>query len=688
MATAASGFLYPSIINNVTISLTENNYSSSIMKKIIPLQFDRAVTITDLVFKYYDASSNSYVEFYRLDSYKTSTDLAFVYTAALIPIPDNEISVAIKILYKYTASDKTYNITKDGIAKLSESSLTPTLNTPTITHYSVAGSKRELSDILGKGYNITKYGQIDVKLSASGKVNATIEKYVIILYPDVASDEYRYEFTESGTVSCRLTSTVTGKYTISIYAIDSRGARTDTYTDTFTVLPYNFPQIRVSAMRLNGYEIETNITFNNISYSPLTVDGTDKNSFSVYYQYKTSSDSTGWNAINLNYVSFGEESSVTVTEIFSDTEEYIIHAVIQDKIAAVESYIIVPQGVPKMVEATDGHISIGMVPDFESSSLLQVSSDIMATDEDGNKRNILEEIDSLESVYALSDHTHHEIYNSAGDTQIIKMGVDNGTYFFRPVDSSVNPVVLGSTSNPYKRLYCDTGTFDSATVGGSAVSTSGHTHSKLYNSSLDDYVSFVKDGNYGYFRPDTADLVYCGSSNRPWYKVFTNRLEVVAAKPVFTFIGSDGGGSTVSGVPNIRVAADGTVSRTTHANSSKTIKHDIKRLGEESTIDASKLYDVEVFQFKYNKGVIDDNDCRHNMILPGFIIEDLDEKYPIAVDKTSDNVKDWTWNANYLLPPMLKLIQEQHKELELQRTEINDLKDELLELKNIITNLN
>ena len=49
--------------------------------------------------------------------------------------------------------------------------------------------------------------------------------------------------------------------------------------------------------------------------------------------------------------------------------------------------------------------------------------------------------------------------------------------------------------------------------------------------------------------------------------------------------------------------------------------------------------------------------------MPGFIIEQMNEVYPIAVDKETDNVKDWAWNSQYLIPPMLKLIQGQHKDI-------------------------
>lgn len=214
------------------------------------------------------------------------------------------------------------------------------------------------------------------------------------------------------------------------------------------------------------------------------------------------------------------------------------------------------------------------------------------------------------------------------------------------------------------------------TVNGKEVSFSGHTHNKIYNSALDEEISFIKDGNYGYFRPNTASLVYCGSSARPWYKVFTERLEVTASRPIFqpTY------DNTTTYATNCYIGSTGILSRTT-TTSSKTIKHDIKELQEDGELSAKKLYNIGVRQFKYNDGVITDTeDARYGKDLVGFIIEELDEIYPIAVDKPSDNVKEWSWNAQYLIPPMLQLIQDQKQEIEELKTKMNKILNALEEM--------
>lgn len=123
--------------------------------------------------------------------------------------------------------------------------------------------------------------------------------------------------------------------------------------------------------------------------------------------------------------------------------------------------------------------------------------------------------------------------------------------------------------------------------------------------------------------------------------------------------------NTCTYLPNTYVGNTGMFTRTTET-SSRTLKHDILELGASEELDAKRLYDVDVVQFKYNDGVITDkNDCRYGKDLSGFIIEDLAEKYPIAVDMPSDNVQEWSWNYRYMIPAMLKLIQEQNERIKM-----------------------
>lgn len=230
-------------------------------------------------------------------------------------------------------------------------------------------------------------------------------------------------------------------------------------------------------------------------------------------------------------------------------------------------------------------------------------------------------------------------------------------------DSSAHELRLGwSSTNPLIKVDETVQTLLTKEVDGQHI----------YHKNGTAVTSVGYESSYYYFRPMSGLNVYCGSTGYPWYKIITQRLEVTKGKPVFTYVGSDGGGSTVSYATNCFVGAGGTLSRTTNT-SSKTVKHDIQPLGVNVEIDAKHLYDVEVVQFKYNEDMLPEEDFRYHQDLPGFIIEDLDKKYPIAIDKDGENIKHWSWNSQYLIPPMLKLIQEQKKEIDELKEKVSNL---------------
>ena len=120
-------------------------------------------------------------------------------------------------------------------------------------------------------------------------------------------------------------------------------------------------------------------------------------------------------------------------------------------------------------------------------------------------------------------------------------------------------------------------------------------------------------------------------------------------------------GDTVDYSTNMYIGTTGILHRTTKT-SSRVVKHDIKPI-ENSDILPEKLYDVDVIQFVYNEGQLGHSSKRYGKELPGFIVEDLVEKYPIAVDIDEEG-KPFQWNEQYLIPPMLALIQQQKKKLD------------------------
>ena len=126
---------------------------------------------------------------------------------------------------------------------------------------------------------------------------------------------------------------------------------------------------------------------------------------------------------------------------------------------------------------------------------------------------------------------------------------------------------------------------------------------------------------------------------------------------------------------NCYIDSAGTISKTS-TTSSKRFKDDVTtELCEE--LNPRSLYDVDIVQFKYKKDYFTNKeDIRYRKDLIGFIAEDIYEKYPICADyhMEDENLVVDGWNQQYMIPAMLKLIQEQHKQLETQQQEIDTLK--------------
>lgn len=81
-------------------------------------------------------------------------------------------------------------------------------------------------------------------------------------------------------------------------------------------------------------------------------------------------------------------------------------------------------------------------------------------------------------------------------------------------------------------------------------------------------------------------------------------------------------------------------------------------------MNPEKLYDVSIVRFKYNKDYLSEkNDSRYDTPLIGMIAEDMDAHYPQACDYDEQG-RPKGWNEHYIIPAMLKLIQDQHKEIE------------------------
>ena len=122
--------------------------------------------------------------------------------------------------------------------------------------------------------------------------------------------------------------------------------------------------------------------------------------------------------------------------------------------------------------------------------------------------------------------------------------------------------------------------------------------------------------------------------------------------------------TTTSSTANMYInSSSGLMARSTA--SSQRYKHDIANLTDVPELDPKALYELPVRAFRFNQDYLPETDDRSDVLVPGFIAEEVDAIYPAAVDYSNGQVE--TWNDRMLVPGLLALIQDLNnrvKELE------------------------
>ncbi len=136
--------------------------------------------------------------------------------------------------------------------------------------------------------------------------------------------------------------------------------------------------------------------------------------------------------------------------------------------------------------------------------------------------------------------------------------------------------------------------------------------------------------------------------------------------------------NTTSGGSNVRILGTNADSfdymMKRYASSSRRYKTEIDDISDDA-LNPSRLYDARVVQFKYKDGYLGEDDQRNGKLVNGFIAEELDDIYPIAVQYENGLPEDW--EPKFLIPPMLKLIQDQKKKIDELEARLEKLEKKL-----------
>lgn len=314
--------------------------------------FKPNVTVYDASYSYYLSICNGSTEYVALSARTWSKGTADR-TITLSQTERADLLDAMVNLKSFTATIKV--VTKSGTTQIgSTSSCTCTVQTtaansgPTMTAFSYKDSRSTTSALTGNNQLfIQSYSYLYVTPGvATAKNGASIVKYAAtcngVTYSNTTGAAINlYEVAKSGTVDVVVTATDSRGYTVS-------------NTQQITVIPYAKPKVSsISLRRTNDIEAEMQLVFNG-SISPITVDGTQKNSLLyVQYRYKlTSATSYGsYTTITSAVTQSGTSFSYSNLELCSldANSSYDFHIYIRDQLntlSALNLYFTVPQGTP------------------------------------------------------------------------------------------------------------------------------------------------------------------------------------------------------------------------------------------------------------------------------------------------------------------------------------------------------
>lgn len=107
--------------------------------------------------------------------------------------------------------------------------------------------------------------------------------------------------------------------------------------------------------------------------------------------------------------------------------------------------------------------------------------------------------------------------------------------------------------------------------------------------------------------------------------------------------------------------------------------------------ELEELYRTKVVWAKYKEGYLDKNDSRYDKLMPMFLAEDMERRFPIAVNHLPDG-KPEDWNYRIMIPSMFAMIKFNHekiKELKFEneelKSELKNIKEELAEIKQLLS---
>lgn len=137
-----------------------------------------------------------------------------------------------------------------------------------------------------------------------------------------------------------------------------------------------------------------------------------------------------------------------------------------------------------------------------------------------------------------------------------------------------------------------------------------------------------------------------GSSAYPFYSAYLSHCVYYTDPP-------SGGGTAVY------INSNGALVK---YSSDRRLKNSIEAVTSDE-LNPERLYELPIWQYKYNDDVLEDGDDLKDKTVIGFMADEVASIYPRACAYDKDGMPT-SWNPNVMIPAMLALIQKQKQEIE------------------------
>lgn len=342
-------------------------------------------------------SGSSYAEtFYELSKDSKTLDVkAFVYY-----VGTNYLN----------ASETVTGTSKTGTAAVVNSN-------PLFSAYAYGQSETAISDVLGTTtYAPNGYGNLNVFISVANKAVAKNHASILRYDYEIRDGSDTGTIVKNGTLPYYSDASVSANMGaieinmnaaralyIRIRAVDSRGFVTEWVSKVYTIIPYEKPSATIDVHRLNNFEQEIVWSIDSYCYL-LPVNKVNKN---ASYTIKTrvyDVEAGTWTAYT-NVTNLITASTSTylkrVTNVIDESthlyalsreKHYRIEFTLSDSLYSTVYTFDINPGISIFGIHDDGHVTIGVLPDFDDPCLLQINSDVSVS---VDTTNLKSKVDAL-----------------------------------------------------------------------------------------------------------------------------------------------------------------------------------------------------------------------------------------------------------------------------------------------------